>query len=295
MSRSLLVSPQQGFGNRLRALNSAYIIANLANRTPYHCWVGGGVVNWQVEMVNRLNATCLEDYFLVSGMSSCLSGDFEVDEVYSEWQTGDGWYENQSSGQKLFNVVASSRNQNPLDQIIQSKKNCLLLETSLRTWPEKVPGISEFKLTGPVREMISSVYSQFIPTLKYRRILSCLDPSDACVWVRAGDLGRYYPNANQSNPDIVRWLKRLKNQYQRITILSNDNTMPDLLYDLTGIKRNLSMHSEAVFSLPQHERGALEFLYLAKKAPIIFGTPGSSFAQEASLFGRNKYQEILSC
>ena len=295
MSHSLIVSPQQGFGNRLRALNSAYIIAKLTSRSLYHCWVGSGVVMWQGEMVNRLNATCLEDYFIVEGMSSCLSGSFEVDEVYSEWQPGDGWFKNQSSGQKLFNIFASSRSQNPLNHIMESKQNCILLETSLRIWPEKVPGISDCKLSDSARETISSVYSQFIPVLKFRRILSCLDPSDACVWVRAGDLGRYYSRANQSVVDIVDWLKMLKAKYPRITIFSNDSTMPDLLYHLTGIRRNLSMHSEAVFSLPQHERGALEFLYLAQKTPIIFGTPGSSFAQEASLFGRNRYEEILSC
>ena len=124
-------------------------------------------------------------------------------------------------------------------------------------------------------------------------LLSRLDPSDACVWVRSGELGRFHPKANQSIGDIVDWLKLLKNKYKAITIFSTDGALPDILYDLAGIKRNLSMHTETVFSLSQHERGALEFLYLAKKTPLIFGTPGSSFAQEASLFGCNRYEEIL--
>ena len=291
---SLLVSPQQGFGNRLRALNSACIIAKITNRRLYHCWVGGEIVKGQIEMINRLNATSLEDYFLVSGVSSCLSRDFDVDEVYSEWQPGDRWFENQSSGQRLFNIIASSRNQNPCGQIIESQSNCILLETSLRVWPEKVPGISGITLSGATKNMVSDVYSEFIPSLKYRKLLSDLSPSDACVCVRTGDLGLYYQKANQSITDIVCWLRALKGKYRRITIFSNDPGLPDTLYGLSDIKPNLSMHTESIFSLSQHERAALEFLYLAKKTPVIFATPGSSFAQEASLFGRNRYEEILS-
>lgn len=53
------------------------------------------------------------------------------------------------------------------------------------------------------------------------------------------------------------------------------------------------LFSREVCDLPRHEKAMFDFLFLALKCEHIYGTPGSSFAQEASLYGLKHYGEIM--
>ena len=125
--------------------------------------------------------------------------------------------------------------------------------------------------------------------LKIIDILNIIPNLDIGISIRRGNLLDYYLEARQSKEDIISWIN-LKFQGSMI-IFSDDWEFRD------DIKNNIINNTfyEHNLTLEKWEISFIEFLILAYKCNKIYGTPMSSFAEEAGKFGgRNHYSKILS-
>lgn len=291
-NKLLIVSPQQGFGNRLRALNSAILLAQQTGRRLAHCWMATDPVEYAADFINRLRIFGFEHFFEFTESLPPVTPTVSIDEVYSEWMPGDYWYEMQSSGQKLLRVSANQRHFTPAQEIIGSSAEVILLETSLRIFPTAFNGITRDYPEPCDCHLIHAGYSKLVPRLEYRDILASMEPADIGIWIRAGDLQKYFSPAAQCAEKIKDWIRALRTEGSRVAIFSNDINLVDYYHSELNFSRLPGQFSRALCELPQHKRAVLEFFFLATKCSVIYGTPGSSFAQEAALFGAKEYREI---
>ena len=259
----LIISPQAGFGNRLRAMASGLAIALREKYTPYYLWEN-------IESGPIINMKHYRDFF--EEIIPEASSNIVVEEVLSEWIPGDGWYYVQNGGQKKMNCA----NIRKIRDVFQSDKNVILLETSLQ-------------LNVSDEEMINAYKLFFKPRNKFIDILNIIPNLDIGISIRRGNLLDYYLEARQSKEDIISWIN-LKFQGSMI-IFSDDWEFRD------DIKNNIINNTfyEHNLTLEKWEISFIEFLILAYKCNKIYGTPMSSFAEEAGKFGgRNHYSKILS-
>ena len=91
--RTLIVSPQAGLANRLRAINSALILAEISERRLLHCWHPIRPGHGQVH-VNLMQQCGFEEFFLANEYISAASKDDKVDEVISNAVASNFGYEN---------------------------------------------------------------------------------------------------------------------------------------------------------------------------------------------------------
>ena len=78
----LIVSPQQGFGNRMRALSSAIVLAQQTGRRLAHCWIACDPVKNAPDFVNRLKLFGFEHFFEFSEFMPPVNPSIHVDEVF---------------------------------------------------------------------------------------------------------------------------------------------------------------------------------------------------------------------
>ena len=76
-------------------------------------------------------------------------------------------------------------------------------------------------------------------------------------------------------------------------IFSDDSELVEYLTSLPGITQEYPLFSNMLRKLLPHQKAMTTFLFLAFKCQIIYGTPTSSFAQEAALFGNRSYDTVL--
>ena len=76
-------------------------------------------------------------------------------------------------------------------------------------------------------------------------------------------------------------------------IFSDDSELVEHLAALPGINQEYPLLSNMLKKLLPHQKAMTTFLFLALKCKEIYGTPVSSFAQEAALFGNRSYRVIL--
>jgi len=296
---SLIISPHGGIGNRLRAINSAMIIGSLTGRTVFHAWLPSSKIWTSSEQMvwpdwyKRIRLYPLEHFFEAGPSLTPVPAGFPVDLVLSEWAPGDWWFPMQSSGQSYLNITAESRSENIFSSVASSVADVILLETTLRTWPGDCPGINRSLPAAGDRLVIHEFYRKLRPLPKYIELLDCLGFVDAGIWIREGDLKDYFPAADQAFEVIADWIESLKDRFATIAIFSIDDELADRLYVRCRLDVPQGLFSRAVCDLPRHEKAMFDFLFLAMKSNFIFGTPGSSFAQEAALFGLRPYAEVL--
>ena len=128
MTRVLIISPQAGFGNRVRALRSGIFLALKSGRIPYHSW-------HKTEDDPSLPRNIRE---MAPGYSAFFEGLPEanldlfptVDLCLTEWMPNTFWYSKQSYAQKLWNVK-NIRQASDVLETLKGPEEVVLLETSL--------------------------------------------------------------------------------------------------------------------------------------------------------------------
>jgi len=305
-SKFLIISPQAGFGNRLRALCSCILIAKETNRKPYHVWtpvdcnqLTESTCATMMQPYMRMQLRGWDSYFIQNDDFPLATSDLfpTIDKIISEWGPNDYWYSIQSNGQLKW---LSTNSEIPLIiskhvvDIATDDSRCILIETSLLSHLKPIfleHYIDENKLIDIFKEY-------FIPKAKYSQFISEVTDIDVGISIRRGEFLDYFPEARQSYNDIIDWVLSISKHSSKMVIFSDDHEFRDILVADVISK----FHGEKTIvtldftNFEQWEVAFLEFLILSEKCNKIYGTPSSSFAQIASLFrGKRHYSEILSC
>ena len=218
-----------------------------------------------------------------------------VDQCFSEWLPGDGWYDAQSSAQRRWDVLPIAlRAENPADRIARSRAEVVLVETSR-------PLRLSASLGGCVTDedwssKLTRAYASFRPQGRFADLLARSAPVDVGVSIRRGDLLQYFPEARQDLDELARWVGLIAAQCT-VAVFSDDATVRESI-----VRSAAPWSGDAIFDplaklrteLEPWAMGVLEFVYLAHRCRVVTGTPASSFAREAALFGGLPYFENLS-
>lgn len=288
---SIIVSPQAGFANRLRVVNSAILAAQICSRRLYHYWIPTEPNHTQSH-VNWIKQSSINDFFYCNQSIQLAQATLAPDLILSEWKTGDYWFTMQSHAQEDFGVLAGTRAHNYLNKLINSDAKTILIETSRRFWPRDNPGLS-FSIPKHDEAMrIHNAYTQLQPRAFYLDLVEKYDQIEVGIAVRRGDLLKYSAKARQSIEDIYKFVKELTSMQKRIMIFSDDEKLVDYLTSMPGIKQEYPNLRNIIKRLLPPQKAMVTFLFLALKCQTIYGTPTSSFAQEAALYGNQKYLTI---
>jgi len=284
----LIISPTAGFANRLRATNSALILAEATGRKLLHRWLPTQT-NHPQKHIHYLEHIRLEDIFEYGEGMRPAPDTYQPQLVLSEWVQGDYWFPYQSSAQSFFQHYAKERSRDTAAQVLLSKATTILIETSLRFWPYEHPGIADGLPPLIERPSIQAAYKKIPPSKFYLKILDSFDNCSAGIAIRRGDLLNYNYSSNQDPDFIVSCVRSIASEYDTVAVFSDDHAFSLEIQLKAGIKVFGSRFNDLVGKLLPHQKAALTFFFLALKCNTIFGTPGSSFAQEAALYGGQRY------
>lgn len=283
--RNLIISPQAGFGNRMRALCSAIHLSELSKRNPWVCYTNKTDAsdstiekNWFLSLPNLLPEATTETLP-------------KVDKIFSEWTEG-YWYPKQSDGQKKWLSVDSRIPiigwGDSVETILSAKEETILIETSIESNFLKVMSEEQFKIKK------AQIYQKyFIPNSKYMDALAKIESVDVVIHIRTGDLLWYFPESRQNIKNIEKWIvNEFKNTSKRIVIFSNDiDTKLSLISSLQEqgiLAQEIRWEGIENTAIP-----FMEFLFMATKCDYLWGTPKSSFSEEAGAFrGKFHYSPI---
>lgn len=309
---SLIISPQAGFGNRMRALSAGILIAEQLNRLPLHYWTpesnGPTSSNGPVHL-QEIRQSSFDQYFVQRYNLPCATSRFNattVDHVYTEWLPHHYWYSLQSRAQRAFLYKSRSRVLDTLnidDQFLYYNR-VLLLETSL---PVRLSSYKHNNTSWFQQEQ-SRVYQQYFQVQPFfLDLVQKVAHYDMCINIRRGDLLLYFPEARQDPTTILDWFVGRQKNNSRVLILSNDvlfgqNFTSQLKTRLLTVHRNVTVDFTDDINrrlggrLDGWQAPFLDFLIMAYRCGYVYGTPRSSFAQEASTFGGRwqNYSYILS-
>ena len=123
--KKLIISPQAGFGNRIRTLCAARVFGAIIDREVYHYWERDELISL-LPHVNQMKSIT-PDYIFDLKIPKWKGG--QPDVAFSEWSPETGWFREQSTAiqhlkPKRIEVIES------IDQIIDCKDEVILIETS---------------------------------------------------------------------------------------------------------------------------------------------------------------------
>jgi hypothetical protein len=266
--KSLIISPQAGFANRLRALCSAKIIGDILGRKVYHYWVEDEIKSG-IEHVNQMKSISMENIF--DSDIPRWNGE-EVDVCFSEWIEFDGWFAEQSTAIRKLQPKIVKRFTS-INEILKCDDEVILIETS-----------TELDLNIPTWEdMMHKTYQQSFKLVnEWQKVYDNLPEFDFGISIRRGDFFHFYPESIQSFEYIVDRINSLKG--------SKFITGDDAQFTL-DVKRK----TNSLIQLVNFERSIdftiAQFLMLSK-CKQTYGTKNSSYVKQASLYGGNTYQEL---
>ena len=307
----LIISPQAGFGNRLRAMCSGILLAKKLGRKPVHAWLPESEEEEVVRhtKVEHLRQTCMRgwtDYFVAHQKVPAI--DYETVrrecktiKCYTEWMPGEFWYAAQSRCQRhlaglgvTVDVVRLGEDATSL-VLKDSDAPYLLLETSLSVRASGDVGEQKTKATEDTRakkryeRKLSRVYRKyFAPNKVFTDIMATLVDVPVGLSIRRGEFLQYFPAANVSEDALVAQLTPIIGARSYV-LFSDDYAFRDVL--VTKLPKNVydrPVKLEATIP-EQWKRAFIEFLMLALKCDVVYGTKSSSFASEAALFGGKPY------
>lgn len=276
--RVLILSPEAGFGNRVRAIAAGIILAKKTKREFEHYWIGSNNSNSDYAHVADSQRLGWTDYF-EDNLKLCEREN--VDLILTEWLPGEPWYHAQNRACLKYPDAPKIKATRNLDLLLSlySDVDVVLLETSL----DVCTSLSE----NFEQEMMIVYQQYFRPLPRFKRMLDFVPEMPIGVSIRRGEFLLYFPEARQSLEEIVKWLGEMK---EDATIALFGDEKPFLAL----IKEKLDISTYNLPILENWESGYLQFLILAFKCKRIYGTPMSSFAEQAGLFsGRNHYKKVL--
>lgn len=276
MDKVLIISPQGGLGNRMRAVCSAFLVAEICGRKPMLYWKAGKG-NSPFPHVKEAQETSFDKFFCLG--KACQFEGKEVDVCFTEWLPGDYWYTFQSFAQQNIRCLRKEKLYGSASPLLQREEATILLETSLAL---TISGVENWK------DRLSQTYRKyFIPNKNYLNLAYQLPCLSVGISVRRGEFPLYFPEANQSLQDVEAWLRELNRE---MVIFSDDAEAREMLRS----RLNCSKVDFNRQGLSKLEQGFVEFLVLALRCDKVYGTPSSSFAEEAAIFGSRPYDKILN-
>nr|WIL03482.1 hypothetical protein Cplu_503 [Cedratvirus plubellavi] len=279
--RKLVISPQGGLGNRLRSTCSALLLAELTHRKPFLYWKAMDKGNSSFAHVKAIQETAFSTFF--EPKVEDFPDTEEVNMCYTEWLPGDHWYAFQNFAQASLPVRNRKKLSSCADEIAKDESQVILIETSL-------PLVLSSYSKEQWQRMLSLTYRKyFIPKRKYLDIVYQLPCLGVGISIRRGEFLWYFPEACQNLEDIVAWILDLKKKHDKIILFSDEEVTRTFLQSKTGSPWGFDRRG-----LSSLEQGFVEFLILSLRCAFIYGTPKSSFAQEAALFGSVPYAENLT-
>lgn len=288
--RLLIISPQAGLGNRLRAVAAAMVLARQTGRRCLHCW-SPGEANDPRPNVNALQRTGFEDLFEpCPALPAATPDDMRaISACFSEWVPGDGWHGVQSSAQRLWLLLPRNASGGvPLaDMVASCDAPAVLLETSMaeRLSPEHGGAASE----AAWNSMMSEAYALLRPRAAFRSLAEAVPAAAVALTVRRGDLLQYSPESNQALDALCHWGAALHGRGPIAVFSDEAEAAGRVAAAITAAGgRTVDYDGLRQPGMPDHLRAFVDFLYISR-CPVITGTPGSSFAFEAARFGKQHF------
>ncbi|SPN78909.1 Hypothetical protein BRZCDTV_60 [Brazilian cedratvirus IHUMI] len=279
--RKLVISPQGGLGNRLRSTCSALLLAEITHRKPFLYWKAMKEGSSGFAHVKAIQETSFSTFF--EPRVDEFPDTEEVNMCYTEWLPGDHWYAFQNFAQASLPVRNRKKLATCADEITKDESQVILVETSL---PLTLSSYSKEQW----QRMLSLTYRKyFVPKRKYLDLVYQLPCLGVGISIRRGEFLWYFPEACQNLEDITAWILDLKKKHDKIILFSDEEVTRTFLQSKTGCPWGFDRRG-----LTALEQGFVEFLILSLRCAFIYGTPKSSFAQEAALFGSVPYAENLS-
>lgn len=265
--KKLIISPQAGFGNRMRSLVSAKILADYLDRELYHYWVLDERMG-NIPHVNEMKLIT-PDYFF--GNSIPLYTGDSTDICYSEWTDGDYWWYSQSTAQSKLKCNKVKKLFD-LKEVENSIEDAILIESSHSVIPEKLQKFSQ--------QLITETYKKYF-TLndRWQSIYNSLPYYDWGISIRRGDFFYYFPESIVSIEKAVNIIENLNGTK---IIFSDDIEFRNQVRKITNCYSSLDDSLKGIDSY------FAQFLTLSKCKNIL-NTNKSSFGEQAALFGGSNY------
>jgi hypothetical protein len=292
--RLLIISPQAGLGNRLRAMAAAMVLARQTGRRCLHWWVPT-LANDPRPNVKALQQIGFDALFEpCAALPPARPEDMRaLSACFSEWVPGDGWHVVQCNAQRDWLLLP----QNPAggmplaDLVARSDAPAILLETSIA---ERLsPGLGGAVSEAAWNALMSEAYAELRPRAEFRALAGGVPAAAVAMTVRRGDLLMYNPESNQPMGDLRAWAVALSRRGPVAVFSDEAEAAAEVAAAITAAGgRCIDYQALRRPGLPDHLRAFVDFLYIAR-CPVITGTPGSSFAFEAARFGNRTYVDNL--
>ena len=275
--RVVVISPTAGFGNRIRAMCSAAIIAKRMKAKLVHCWDGG---KYDCGNHSRLPSTQgyhdrgFEFFFKRDYIPRYDPEVYEKPEIcFTEWNDPRNiWTPIRDYGRRTINPPYTLQQ----DQLLASEqlpKCSILLETSIA-----ISKASEIEISQTYQAL-------FKPQDRFTEMVPILPPKTTALHVRRGDFLWYFGSTNVADDILLRYVQSFDDP---VLIFSDDAALKEKLQAAVKVQPNVILPTEG---LCHEEQAFVEFLTMASAAQVI-GTEGSSFSKEASLFGAKPYYSL---
>lgn len=280
MGKLLVVAPQAGFGNRMRALCSGIVLARYLQREVRHLWLPeeNATQLSPFPHVAAIQNTSFESLFQATPLLPRANFTQKATSCYGEWGIGSYWHQYQGSGWRhiggegcAFNSIATDAT-----ALLTDDSDIILLETSHVVM---LPACAEQWSAA-----MTAVYQElFVPRLEYTARLPTPTPRVG-VSLRRGEFLIYFPEARQEEAALRAWWLALvaTEGSDQVMLFSDDYRLRDELRHASNSSCDI-IRGEA--------NGFVEFLALSRCAQV-YGTPSSSFAVQAALFGGGRYNAI---
>jgi hypothetical protein len=315
----LVISPQAGFENRVRAMCSGILLAKQLGRTPVHAWLperdDDVVTHTEIERVRNTRTRGWNDYFVATKKMrqfdvESLRRECKTITCYTEWMPGDFWYPAQSRCQRhleaLGVVIQRARLKEDATSVMLARETTsnddtyLLLETSLsvratkRTDERKSARNHRQDSEKRYERKLTRVYQKYFrPTKEFTNILSTFANVPCGVRIHRGDFTRK-GTAWSVDDDVL--LARLASLIgtRPFVLFSDDRTFRDEIISKLH-KKACDKPLEVATSIhEQWKHVFIEFLALALKCDVVCAASMSLFATEAALFGGKPHKAFES-
>jgi len=267
--KSLIISPQAGFANRLRTICSAKILGNLLCRKVYHYWVEDEVKSLR-EHVNEMKAISMSYLF---DTDIPLWDGKEIDMCFSEWVEGDGWFLDQSTAIRKLKTK-SIQQFTTVDEVINCDAETILIESSIEL---VIPGYENWE-----EAMIKTYQESFKLTPLWQSVYDTLPQFDWGISIRRGDFLLLFPETEQPFGEIVNQINSLDGS----KFITGDD--PQFISEVRKATKSFIKIEDFIHDT---DFTFVQFLLLAKCKQTM-GTKKSAFIKQASLYGDNKYSEL---
>lgn len=262
----IVISPHGGFGNRMRAMCGACFIAESKSVPLKHLW-DGGLYKCAYPHIQRIHDCSFENFFESTIQRYIVGEDATIPICFTEWMPEAPWYTYQSYGQKKLGITALKR-----IEPTPSEVPCLI-ETTNRTHPM-------------TNQQSYDMYTKYFKPKE--RFMRELDPVVEClvgISIRRGEFLKFFCGSDIPKNRIVQWLQSIQ---APVILFSDDKSYQTEMRNC--LRKPIQCSFETKTWNPE-DRAFLEFLTFSCCSKL-YGTPDSSFVQEAALFGNVPYEGL---